>query len=82
VVVTNNEILFTPTNGFSGTAVIPYQVCDQDNECSTAILVLNIHPHIPQAPMAENDSAGTSEDTLVIINMIDNDTDPDNNLIS
>lgn len=67
-----NTALATGNNGLSGGNFV--QLTDQD----IATVIVEAVPNSP--PVAKDDSATTSEDTPVIINVASNDTDPDKNL--
>src|SRR5262249_28425962 len=47
--------------------------------CDTATVSVTVRP-LNDPPVAENDTAATDEDTPVLINVLENDSDPDGNL--
>ncbi|MBV7334668.1 tandem-95 repeat protein [Chloroflexi bacterium TSY] len=71
IIYTPNPGYFTPTNGQP--EVIGYRISDG---ASTAEAKVNVTV-VNRAPTANNDSATTSENASVTINLIANDTDPD-----
>jgi gliding motility-associated-like protein len=75
--VSNGIVTFTPASNFNGTASIPYIVNDNSGATSnSATITINVTP-INDAPVANNDSATTNEDTPVTLNVCSNDTDVD-----
>ncbi|MDX1408542.1 MAG: Ig-like domain-containing protein, partial [Saprospiraceae bacterium] len=70
---------YTPNPDFNGSDSFIYEICDAQGECSTATVSITVDP-INDPPIAVNDSATTSEDTLVTINVVDNDLDVDGDL--
>jgi FtsP/CotA-like multicopper oxidase with cupredoxin domain len=70
--------------GFTGDDSFVYEVCDTGDDglglnalCDTATVSISINN---TAPVANPDSATTSGNTLVVINVVENDTDDDGNL--
>ncbi|MDP3928788.1 MAG: PKD domain-containing protein, partial [Bacteroidota bacterium] len=41
---TDDKVLYTPSNGVNGLDTLIYQICDLNNDCDTALLVVNITP--------------------------------------
>jgi hypothetical protein len=70
---------YTPDPGFSGADSFAYEICDTGALCDRAAVNLTINP-TNDPPLANDDSATTLEDTPVIIDVADNDGDPDGNL--
>jgi VCBS repeat-containing protein len=64
---------YTPNANYNGTDVFTYQVCDIDNDCSTATVTITINP-VDDVPIAVNDTNTTSEDTPVSGTVVTNDT--------
>ena len=42
IVNADNTITYTPNNGYTGYDTFNYQVCDIDNECSSATVTVNV----------------------------------------
>lgn len=84
-VINNNDgtITFTPATGFTGIVTFTYTVTDNGIPAATsdpATVTLNITPAVNNPPVALNDYADTTNmDQVSIINVLDNDSDPDNN---
>ena len=74
-----NEIEYTPMDNFNGSDVFEYQVCDDENGCNNAQVVVDVLPQ-NDAPVAYEDEVITSQNTEVVINVISNDIDIDDNL--
>ncbi len=73
---------FTPKPGFVGTASFQYGISDSEelsahrSQTTVAINVLPaVEPPFNNPPMANNDSASVSEDAVVAVNVLANDTD-------
>ena len=77
VEIVNGQLVFTPTPDFNGEATISYTVTDPDGNTDTANVVVTVNP-VDDAPEALDDTATTDEDTAVTIDVLDNDSDPDN----
>ena len=70
------DVTYTPDPNFNGTDTFTYQVCDDDGNCDTATVIVNVTDG-NDPPVANDDSATTDEDTPVTIDILDNDTDID-----
>ena len=71
---TNNCINYTPFPNYTGSDEMCVAVCDAAGLCDSVVVPITITP-INDAPIANDDSASTNEDTPVIINVLGNDTD-------
>lgn len=75
-------VTYTPRENFYGTDQFTYRVTDDGSplpaESSTATVTVTVHP-VNDAPVANDDTATTNEDTPVVINVLANDTDVDGN---
>lgn len=70
-------VTFTPQPEFNGIVSILYTVNDNTGATSNqATIVITVTP-VNDAPVATNDAASTTEETLVTINVIANDSDID-----
>ena len=73
----NQVLTFTPATGFSGTDSFTYQLED-GNSALSAVATVTVTSTVPnQPPGANDDSAQTSEDQLVTIDVLANDIDSD-----
>ncbi|NET00249.1 MAG: tandem-95 repeat protein [Sphaerospermopsis sp. SIO1G1] len=77
---TTGEITYTPTGDFSGEDSFTYTVQDGDGGTSNAATVNVTVTPVNDNPVATDDTATTSEDRSVIINVLNNDNDIDGNL--
>ncbi|MHA2879792.1 tandem-95 repeat protein, partial [Vibrio campbellii] len=75
VEIVDGKLVFTPADNFNGEATISYTVSDGALEDSAEVTV-TVNP-INDAPVANDDSAVTDEDTPVTIDVLPNDTDVD-----
>ena len=69
--VTNGDggILFTPADGFVGTALFSYSICDTANVCRTALVTIVV----AGPPVLEPDTGTTFQGVPVDINIVEND---------
>jgi hypothetical protein len=72
-------VAYTPDPEYSGPDSFTYEICDATALCDSATVTITVDP-VDDDPVANNDTAGTGEDTPVIIDVDNNDTDPDGNL--
>ncbi|WP_426369441.1 tandem-95 repeat protein [Pseudocolwellia sp. HL-MZ7] len=73
-------ILFVPDADFNGTSTISYTVFDgQEGVETTTIVTVD---SVNDAPIANSDIATTDEDTTVIIDVLNNDTDVDDDALT
>ncbi|HHP0481053.1 TPA: tandem-95 repeat protein, partial [Vibrio campbellii] len=80
VEIVDGKLVFTPAENFNGEATISYTVSDGVLEDSAEVSV-TVNP-INYAPVANDDSAVTDEDTPVTINVLPNDTDVDGDTLT
>lgn len=72
----DNTVTFVPAESFSGTAGFSYEVDDGNGATDTADVSVSVND-TNDAPNASDDNASTSEDTAVVIDVLNNDSDPD-----
>ncbi|MGR2666088.1 tandem-95 repeat protein [Vibrio campbellii] len=80
VEIVDGKLVFTPAENFNGEATISYTVSDGELEDSAEVSV-TVNP-INDAPVANDDSAATDEDTPVTIDVLTNDTDVDGDTLT
>ncbi|MEB3277878.1 MAG: Ig-like domain-containing protein, partial [Lyngbya sp.] len=68
-------LVYTPAPGFVGTDTFTYTINDGNGGTDIATVTINVSD---QAPNAVNDTATTPANTNVSINVLGNDSDPDN----
>lgn len=82
VVNADFSITYTPNDGFIGTEVFGYQVCDNDGDCSSANVTIAVKEGINIVPAAVNDKDSTYINTPKTINVLANDTGLDDGIKS
>jgi VCBS repeat-containing protein len=91
--LTMGGVLYTPNAGFSGVDSFSYTVSDGNGGSATAQVTVTVNPTTPppcnpnhpencpppanRNPLAVNDSATTTQEVAVTINVLGNDSDPD-----
>jgi len=73
-------IQYTPNNGFNGTDSFTYTISD-GTSTATATVAVNVTP-VNTAPIPLPDTAVTQEETPVTIDVLANDSDPDEDTLS
>jgi large repetitive protein len=73
------RIAYTPDPDYAGPDSFTYEVCDATSGCSTATVVVTVTP-VTDPPVATDDTASVSENGVVIVDVLANDTDPDGDL--
>ena len=77
----NGNLTFTPNANFVGVATFNYEIRNFNNKSSNAEVNINVGP-INRYPQAVNDVYTTSINTPIVVNPIQNDTDPDGDPIN
>ena len=72
----DGTLTFTPNANYNGPATFDYTVSD-GNLTDTGTVSITVTP-VNDAPVATDDTATTDEDTPITIDVLDNDTDVDN----
>ena len=72
----DGTVTYTPDPGFNGSDSLDYVICDLAGECDTATLTITVDP-VNDDPVAVDDVVTTPEDSLVTIDVVANDSDPD-----
>ncbi|MBN2473391.1 MAG: tandem-95 repeat protein [Pirellulales bacterium] len=73
----DDTVAFTPTADFEGTAEFTYRVSDGSLDSNEAAVTINVAA-VNDPPTAGDDSAETDEDLVIYIDVLANDTDPEN----
>jgi gliding motility-associated-like protein len=84
-ILVGNNIIFTPTPGFSGTTTFSYSVCDNGpgTYCDTALVTIYVAgTTCNDAPIANTDTIISICNQPASLNVISNDTDPNANSIN
>ena len=76
----NGVLQYTPNADFVGDDSFTYTISDPDGETSSATVDVTVAPAPPEntPPTANDDDASTDSDTAVSINVLANDSDPEN----
>ncbi len=80
-VKSGSNVVYTPDANYNGSDSFSYTVSDGNGGTDTATVSMTVTP-VNDAPVANNDSASTAEDTAVTINVLANDTDVDGDTLS
>ncbi len=75
----DGSIDYTPDPDFSGSDSFTYEVCDLAGLCDTATVDITVN-EVNDGPDAANDSDSVNEDSSVTIDVLGNDSDPDDGL--
>lgn len=75
------SVVYTPNALFSGADSFTYTVTDNNGGTDTANVSVQV-TDTNGAPVASNDSASTPQDTAVTIDVLANDSDPDNDTLT
>ena len=81
VVNANGTITFTPAANFNGLVEFIYTISDGYGGTGTAFVSITVLP-VNDGPIAVDDEATTTEETAVIVPVLDNDFDPDGDTLS
>lgn len=79
------EIIYTPDPGFIGSDTIYYSICEDGNpsNCSNSLQVVTVNDNSAlNSTVAADDFNYTLKDSPVSGNVMDNDSDPENHVIS
>ncbi|WP_258842226.1 tandem-95 repeat protein, partial [Vibrio harveyi] len=80
VEIIDGKLIFTPAEDFNGEATVTYVVTD-GALTDEATVTVTVNP-INDAPVAVNDTVTTDEDTAVTIDVLANDSDPENDTLT
>ncbi len=80
VVNGRTEVTYIPSAGFSGTDSFAYTVADGRGGTDTAQVSVAV-VHANHGPAAQDDSAVTSEGAMLMIEVLQNDSDPDGDFL-
>ncbi len=73
--ISGNKILYSPNADFSGTDSFSYRVSDGKEDAVGEIIITVFD--VNRAPTVKNDSTSTNEDTVITVDVLSNDSDPD-----
>jgi hypothetical protein len=75
----DGTIDYTPDPDYNGADSFTYQVCDVGGLCDTATVAVTVNA-VNDPPVASDDTGLVNEDASTTIDVVANDTDPDNAL--
>jgi Bacterial Ig domain len=76
------RINYTPNADYVGSDRFDYTIRDRNGNTDSATVFVNVLPRNPEAPTANDDRANTTINTPLGIDVLANDTDPDNDELS
>jgi large repetitive protein len=76
------RINYSPDTDYVGPDSFDYTIRDRDGNTDSATVSVTVLPRNPEAPTANDDTATTPRNTPVTIDVLANDTDPDNDELS
>ncbi len=76
------NLTYVPFDNFNGADSFTFSVTDDETGVSAAATINIVVNPVDDAPFAADDLLQTPEDTQVVINILDNDFDPESNLVS
>lgn len=79
--IANNQLVYTPDSGFTGSDSITYQIDDGNGGRDSAVVGITVDSG-NAAPNASDDLATTSAGVPVTLSVLDNDSDPDGDVLS
>lgn len=77
----DNTVTYRPATNFLGTDSYRYQVCNVYIQCSSATVTISVVDN-NRPPVAVDDTASTTSNTSVLIDVLANDYDPDGDPLS
>ena len=80
VINNTDSITYTPSSNFNGLDTIVYQICDGGPLCDNDTIFITVTA-VNDAPVAIKDSTRTTQNTLVVIDVQNNDTDIENDAL-
>ncbi|WP_424100227.1 Ig-like domain-containing protein [Moorena producens] len=78
---TDDLITYTPNPDYNGSDQFTYLISDRNGGTNTATLNLNVTP-VNDPPEAVDDTVITDQEVAVTIDVVENDTDPEGDLLS
>ena len=76
-----SNITYTPEAGYIGSDSFTYTVVDGHGGSGTASVIITVNP-VNDSPVAVNDSGETDEGTALTLEVLSNDYDPDDDVLS
>lgn len=80
VSIVGNQLLYVPTTNFVGRASIQYGISDQQGGTASNTVTVDVVVNNP--PLANADSATTTDQVSIVINVLSNDSDAEGDVLS
>ncbi|MFM9841835.1 MAG: Ig-like domain-containing protein [Dongiaceae bacterium] len=77
----DGTLTYAPDANYHGSDTITYTVSDGEGGTASATVAVTVNP-VNDAPVAKDDSATTNEDTGITFNVLQNDSDPDGDILT
>ncbi len=81
-VISGNRIIYTPAAGFVGVDSFSYSVTDEQGGTASASISVTVGPLLNTPPLVRDDSASTMSGQSVAVDVLANDSDPDDDTLS
>ncbi|MEB8432155.1 Ig-like domain-containing protein [Cocleimonas sp. KMM 6892] len=82
VSIVNGKLVYTPNPGFYGTDKFTYEVKDPSGNVDTATVTVTVKKPENSAPIAVGETTPTQMGQAVTLNILDNDSDPENDTLT
>ncbi|QKK05103.1 MAG: tandem-95 repeat protein [Pseudomonadota bacterium] len=80
-ILANGDFTYTPAENFNGADSFSYTLDDGNGGTAVGNVSLTVNP-VNDAPLAADDAVTTDEDTAVVVNVLANDSDVENDVLS
>lgn len=82
--IVNGQIVYTPTQGFTGTDTLTYTITDGNNHTETATVVVTVNGGgaTNTGPVAQDDTVATTVNQPITIEVVANDSDADGDALA
>lgn len=79
-----NDLIYTPTAGFEGTDTFTYTISDGNGgtDTATVTIVVTQATVVNDPPVGTSDTASVTEDSVIVIDVLGNDNDPNSDTLS
>ena len=82
VAIQSGKVLYTPNSGYTGSDAFTYTASDGHGGTAIGNVSVNVTTTPNQPPVANADSATTTQNTATVIDVLANDSDPDGGTLS
>ncbi|RFM31359.1 Ig-like domain-containing protein, partial [Chitinophaga silvisoli] len=81
VINSDQSFAYTPVPNFNGVDSFTYRICDPSGLCATGVAVITV-TSVNDVPVAQDNSYALPEDSSVVGNVLDNDSDADGDALT